>query len=430
MASPSLHPRHAAPRVWLLVAGFVVLLFLLWPSADSALPHLSELSPSFANRFNLRPTPTLRVDASPGPVPIQDDAVVPATEWWQDVSIVYAWVNGTEPKFLADKAATTGEDMGDGRFRDDGLFRYSLRSIDRYMPWHTGEIILLSRREHIPDWIDLSQPRFRHVPLDEVMPASAYPNFDASAIEAYMHLIPGLTSRFLYLNDDFFLARPTSPELFFTPTGGVKLFREWDDVRDRVGDDTWTLSVKATGALIESAYGTLPDKSIRVPAHAPYAFLRNALRNLHAHSKFGPAIRASAEHRVRWPGDINIHILHAAYAMFDTAVPSDLAAEIDDEHRAHFLAWTDEFELNDPNWHELVDSDAPFFNINDEMGDNSRPALEDLWHRLDAMYPKPSWLEKPHSRPPPPPPAPVVTTGDDDDKAKRLVRKRRAVPLS
>lgn len=255
------------------------------------------------------------------------------------------------------------------------------------------------------------------------MPREVFPNFDSNAIEAYMHLIPGLSecplfcvfsvlllliltlvdvtaNRFLYFNDDFFLSRPTSPELFFTPTGGVKLFREWDDVRDRVGTDDWTISVKTTGKLIEAEYGKLPGSSIRVPAHAPYAFLRNALRNLHAHSKFGPAIRESVAHRVRWSGDINIHLLHASYAMFDQAVPSDLAAEIDDEHRAHFLAWTDDFERNDASWQDLKDSDSPFFNINDEMDSGADAALEALWGKLDVMYPKPSWLEKPRSRPP------------------------------
>lgn len=211
--------------------------------------------------------------------------------------------------------------------------------------------------------------------------------------------VPLPANRFLYFNDDFFISRPTSPELFFTPTGGVKLFREWDDVRDRTGDDDWTTSVKTTGKLIESAYGELPRSSIRVPAHAPYAFLRNALRNLHAHSKFGPAIRDSVAHRVRWSGDVNIHILHAAYAMFDKAVPSDLTAEIDDGNRAHFLAWTDDFPTNNASWKDLQDSDSPFFNINDEMSAHADNALEDLWKKLDVLYPKASWMEKSSSRP-------------------------------
>ncbi|GAA5847154.1 hypothetical protein JCM5353_004980 [Sporobolomyces roseus] len=381
-------------RLWLLFGGLVVIAFLSWPSSPS-LPHLSDLPPSFTNRFTSSATspPTLRVDDSTGSVPVAD-SIIPSDKWWQDISVVYTWVNGSETSFLEDKQALTGQDPGANRFRDDGLFRYSVRSVEKYLPWHKGEIILLSRRNHLPDWIDASNPRFRHVAVEDIMPSEVFPNFDSNAIEAYMHLIPGLTNRFLYLNDDFFIGRPTSPELFFTPTGGVKLYREWDDVRDRVGTDDWTISVKATGQLIEDEYGTLPDKVIRVPAHAPYALLRNALRNLHAHPRFGPAIRESVAHRVRWSGDINIHILHAAYAMFDKAVPSDLAAEFDDEHRAQFVAWTNNAEKNEQSWEDLKDVDPPFFNINDEMAVDADDALKDLWARLELMYPKPSWLEK------------------------------------
>lgn len=401
-SSPTLHPRHASPRLWLLFGALVVTAFLLWPSATGSLPNLSDLAPSFSNGFETTSSITpasssatgSRVDTSTSPVSIAEDVVASDGKWWEDISIVYTWVNGSETSFLVDKASVTGEDIGSNRFRDDGLFKYSVRSIEKYLPWHKGEIILLSRRTHVPDWIDLSQPRFRHVAVEDIMPQEVFPNFDSNAIEAYMHLIPGLTNRFLYFNDDFFISRPTSPELFFTPTGGAKLFREWDDVRDRVGDDDWTVSVKTTGALIESAYGARPATSIRVPAHAPYAFLRNVLRNLHAHDKFGPAIRESVAHRVRWSGDVNIHLLHAAYAMFDNAVPSDLTAEIDDEHRAHFLAWTDDTETNEASWSDLQDSDSPFFNINDEMDSDADVALKALWMKLDKMYPKPSWLEK------------------------------------
>ncbi|GAA5926594.1 uncharacterized protein JCM15063_000317 [Sporobolomyces koalae] len=417
-SSPASTSRNS-PRVWALLGGLVVLAFFLWPSSTASLPNLAELSPSFANHFSSSgaavPSP-LRVDASAGPVPVAD-AALPSDKdnWWQDISVVYTWVNGSEATFLEEKAAITGEGVENNRFRDDGLFRYSVRSIQRFMPWHKGEIILLSRRSHLPAWIDAEHPRFRHVAIEDIMPSEAFPTFDSNAIEAYMHLIPGLTNRFLYFNDDFFLARPTSPELFFTPTGGVKLFREWDDVRDRVGDDDWTVSVKTTGSMIEAEYGKLPEASLRVPAHAPYAFLRNALRNLHAHERFGPALRESVSHRVRWSGDVNVHILHAAYAMFDKAVPSDLAAEVDDEHRPQFVAWTDDAEANELSWQEMLEADPPFFNVNDEMDVNADSALEALWARMEAMYPQPSFMEKSRPR--------AAPFGKEDPRMNRIARR-------
>lgn len=146
-------------RLWLLFGGLVVIAFLSWPSSPS-LPHLSDLPPSFTNHFTSSATspPTLRVDDSTGSVPVAD-SIIPSDKWWQDISVVYTWVNGSETSFLEDKQALTGQDPGANRFRDDGLFRYSVRSVEKYLPWHKGEIILLSRRNHLPDWIDASNPR-------------------------------------------------------------------------------------------------------------------------------------------------------------------------------------------------------------------------------------------------------------------------------
>jgi len=161
-SSPSsLNPRNASPRLLALFGGVCVLGFLLWPSATSSLPNLSELSPTFANPFipSSNVTSSRVVDLSTEPVPIAEDAVLLNDKWWQDISIVYTWVNGSETSFLEDKEAVTGEGVGSNRFRDDGLFKYSVRSIEQYLPWHTGEIILLSRRNHVPNWIDISQPR-------------------------------------------------------------------------------------------------------------------------------------------------------------------------------------------------------------------------------------------------------------------------------
>lgn len=38
--------------------------------------------------------------------------------------------------------------------------------------------------------------RFRHVAVEDIMPKEIFPNFDSNAIEAYMHLIPGLSELF------------------------------------------------------------------------------------------------------------------------------------------------------------------------------------------------------------------------------------------
>ncbi|GAA5920994.1 hypothetical protein JCM1841_003248 [Sporobolomyces salmonicolor] len=381
-------PSRGLPRTALPLFGLFVFLLILWPLTHPTSDASLRLSALYPSRYSSQVSEDTLV-------PLEDATGRPEA-WWRDITIVYSWVNGSEPTYLEDKARFMGKTAGVNRARDDGLFRYSVRSITRYMPWHKGEIVLLSKRNHIPDWIDTTNPRFRHVAEEDIIPQEALPTFDSNIIESYLHRIPGLSNRFLYLNDDFFLARSTPPDTFFTETGGVKLFREWTDARDRQGDDDWTVSNKYTAQLIEDQYGTLRDGALRIPAHAPYAFLRNSLRNLHAHPRFGPALKKTLSHHSRSAEDINVHILHAAYTMFDKHVPSDLTAVVDDKHEARFIAWTAGLEDNAAAIENVIANPPYFFNINDELpsGSAADTPLEQLHGFMDRMYPIPSWLEK------------------------------------
>src|SRR5699024_11887277 len=54
--------------------------------------------------------------------------------------------------------------------------------------------------------------------------SDALPVFNSHAIESQLHHIPGLSERYVYLNDDIFFLRPTDPSLFFTGNGHSKFF--------------------------------------------------------------------------------------------------------------------------------------------------------------------------------------------------------------
>lgn len=45
------------------------------------------------------------------------------------------------------------------------------------------------------------------------------PTYSSHALTANLHKIPGIAERFLYLNDDTFVAAPTKPSTWFTETG-------------------------------------------------------------------------------------------------------------------------------------------------------------------------------------------------------------------
>ena len=65
---------------------------------------------------------------------------------------------------------------------------------------------------------------FQYIDQDTLLPPEDVPTFNSNLIEAYFHLIPNLTERFIVLNDDYLMAKPIHPEVFFTKNGGVKMF--------------------------------------------------------------------------------------------------------------------------------------------------------------------------------------------------------------
>jgi len=77
------------------------------------------------------------------------------------IAAVYTWVDGADPAHRA-KRARYRQDAGDAdatreRWRDDGEFRYSLRSLHRHAPWISASFIVTEQQ--VPDWLDSAHPQ-------------------------------------------------------------------------------------------------------------------------------------------------------------------------------------------------------------------------------------------------------------------------------
>lgn len=60
--------------------------------------------------------------------------------------------------------------------------------------------------------------------LQEIFPNKSHlPTFSSPAIESHLHLIPGLSEKFLYLNDDVVFAAQVWPDDFYTHSKGQKV---------------------------------------------------------------------------------------------------------------------------------------------------------------------------------------------------------------
>ena len=128
------------------------------------------------------------------------------TQVCTEVDVVYTWVNGSDPvhRKLMTKYGGGG---WDGGYRDYGVIRYSIRSVEKFMPWVRNIIIVTNGQ--VPNWANTSSPKLRIVSHDQIFQnKDDLPTFNSNAIEANLHNIPGLAPCFLYLNDDMFVGMP------------------------------------------------------------------------------------------------------------------------------------------------------------------------------------------------------------------------------
>ena len=136
-----------------------------------------------------------------------------------EIDFVVIWVDGNDPAWqeVHDKYAQNDErkKWNDSliRYRDWGLLKYWFRGVANFAPWVRN--VYFVTWGHIPEWLNLNHPKLKVVKHEEFIPPEYLPTFSSHTIELNLHRIPGLSERFVYFNDDMYLTKCVSPELFF-----------------------------------------------------------------------------------------------------------------------------------------------------------------------------------------------------------------------
>ena len=146
------------------------------------------------------------------------------------IDFVITWVDGTDPKWLAEKLRTLQEtdfpetqktDSSDLRFRNDFDFlRFWFRGVEKFAPW-VNQIFFVTYG-HLPSWLNLNHPKLKIIRHEDFIPQEFLPTFNSHTIENHLHLIPGLSEYFVYFNDDFYLLKATKPTDFFVKASSKK----------------------------------------------------------------------------------------------------------------------------------------------------------------------------------------------------------------
>ncbi|KAA0721026.1 N-acetylglucosamine-1-phosphotransferase subunits alpha/beta [Triplophysa tibetana] len=118
------------------------------------------------------------------------------------------------------------EDVSASRFEDNEELRYSLRSIEKHAPW-VRHIFIVTNGQ-IPSWLNLDNPRVSVVPHQDIFQNQSHlPTFSSPAIETHIHRIPGLSQKFIYLNDDVMFGKDVWPDDFYSHSKGQKVYLTW-----------------------------------------------------------------------------------------------------------------------------------------------------------------------------------------------------------
>lgn len=138
----------------------------------------------------------------------------------ENIDVVYTWCDGEDPAFLCEKNELLKKkglpylekSQGMARFFDNDELKYSLRSIEKYMPW-VNHIFVVTNKQR-PKWL-ANHPKISIVDHREIIPNELLPTFNSVMIEMYLHKIPNLSEKYIYFNDDMFVNAPLTSEFFF-----------------------------------------------------------------------------------------------------------------------------------------------------------------------------------------------------------------------
>lgn len=245
------------------------------------------------------------------------------------LDIVYTWVDGSDPVWMKKRNAFSphnpSSDAADkARFEANDELLFSLRSLFRYFIG-LGQVYLVTDGQ-TPAFMGEFEGRVTVVDHSEIMGDDvARPTFNSHAIESCLHKIEGLSPQYLYLNDDFLLAKPTCPIDFFDTQGRSKVFFSQKTFIPKGKITNNTLAVNAAAInlrdLMLERYGRKIKRKFQ---HTPVAIHRDLMFEIEA--RFADEFSLLRQNRFRARTDLSpTGSLYLHYALMQKrAVPSKI----------------------------------------------------------------------------------------------------------
>ncbi|WP_410500144.1 Stealth CR1 domain-containing protein [Chitinibacter sp. S2-10] len=314
------------------------------------------------------------------------------------VDIVYLWVNGADPVWQRKRQGAQQQKLDPselaqygnvaGRYRDNGELRYNLRALERFFPDH-GQIYIVTDAQK-PAWLN-DHPGVTLIDHAELIPEHALPVFDAGHIESYLHHIPKLSERFIYLNDDIFFGAPVCLTDWFKPESLPVFFDTQAAPEHNEIQPNETALVNAS-ILSKHWLGRQFSNYQHRPwlcAHSPRALLKSVMAELESEAaELFAAVRSTTFRSWQIPPIISDLLLRWMICKGYATAHQQQALYIsscDTEAEQQFAALRSQFGA------------LPFFCINDTCDDcpDHDPRLQAVEQVLQQLLPQPSRFEIP-----------------------------------
>lgn len=291
----------------------------------------------------------------------------------EPIDVVYLWVDGSTKEFKRSLAQAkqntntplTSTNSAPHRFRNYGELRYSLRSIEKYAPWIRNIYIVTNGQ--VPAWLNAAHPQIHLVSHQDIFPdPHCLPTFNSNAIDLQLRHIPGLSPRFIYMNDDVFLGSPLYRYDLLDSNGQqILYFDPFPIDPPQNGTSVGDVANHRTLKLVTSRWGEIEHNLL--PAHMPRLYDQAILHALE--NDFAAEYQKTSSNQFRSEDDVALSVLYFGYAA--NAWPQK------DKPKTILLNWhtpTSFFEMLTPNlrlmlyrFYEILKMRPKSFCLNDDL---------------------------------------------------------------
>ena len=313
----------------------------------------------------------------------------------EPIDVVYTWVDDKWPGYAGMLAsyARDKRDASPDRTRDNlDIIRYSMRSVARNLPG-IRRIHLVTCRPQVPEWLDASHPIINLVHHDEIMAPEYLPTFNSFAIVSHLHLLPGVSRRFLYIEDDMLVMSPGAMAAMFAPDGRpyVHLKNMRVVPRDKLDSATaspWNLALANADSALSQRFGAGPRQHL---IHGPR--IMDAVAAATACVEYEALIEATRRSRFRRGDNVPPEFLISHFA-----AESGAAAYADRALSRQVQGYVPLEDMALLTWAQFlaVERRRPMtMTLNDNFGSRPNPRVERMVRkRLLRWFPDPAPWER------------------------------------